>query len=167
MEQRITSVYIISPQTKAILLKERSYFRSIILEGNMQRRSLHKPEQIINNSCLLYGSTLDGRRKAVKRILKSSSKLPVPIIPEKGVYMLPTASIKNKSCVWLAYHHIDTYEKYKDQTYIKFFDGNDLLINISHNAFDMQYKRTSQLIVHMNRGFLFDQRSFRNRYFKF
>lgn len=160
MKQRITSVYIVSVKTKAIFWSEYTYYRSLILEDDVQRRSLHRPEQIIDYSCLLYGSTLEGRRMAVKDVLHSSSKLPIPVIPEQGVYMMPTASIKNKSNAWIAYHHIYRYEKKNSGTYVTFYDGSGCYVEISLNAFDLQYKRTSQLIVHLNRPVLFGQSRF-------
>lgn len=144
------SVYIISPKTKAIIAKDSAYYRSHILEENRERFTIHKPEQIIDHSCLVYGSTLEGRRKAVKDVLKSASKLPISVIPENGVFMIPTASIKSKGCVWVAYHHIDDYEQRDDKTYIAFRDQTGIYINTSENTFDSQYKRTSQVIVHLN-----------------
>lgn len=154
-DEGMRSVYIISPKTKAIMTKESAYYRAHILEENKENYSVHTPEQIIDYNCLLYGSTLKGRRGAVKDVLKSASKLPVPIIPDKGVFMIPTASTKNKDCVWVAYHHIDDYEQRNDRTFIAFHDGTGIYINTSVNTFDSQYKRTSQVIVHVNRGIIF------------
>ncbi|MEF2292916.1 competence protein [Virgibacillus dokdonensis] len=161
MKQRITSLYVISPHTKAIYRNEHSYYRSRIMEsGRAEKMSIHKPEQILDNSCLIYGSSLEGRRLAVKDILDSSSKLPVPVIPDKGVFMMPTASVKNKNNVWLTYHHIYGFEENKSGTYVTFFDGSGIQLDISMNTFDLQYKRTSQVIVHLNRTFLFGQSKF-------
>lgn len=154
-------VYIISLKTKAIIPKESAYYRSlIIIEGGKEIHSIHSPEQIIDNSCLLYGSTLKGRKDAVKDVLKSASKLPVPVNPALGIFMMPTASTKNKDCVWLAYHHIDDYEQRDDKTYIAFYDGTGIYINTSVSTFDSQYKRTSQIIVHVNRGVLFGKNTY-------
>lgn len=154
-----SSVYIITQQTKAILTKESAYYRSQILEVQRERNSIFRPEQIIDHTCLLYGSTLAGRRAAVKGILKINSKVPVPVIPGKGVYLLPTSSTKNKDCVWLSYYHIDNYEQRDDKTYIAFSDGTGLYVNISESTFDLQYKRTSQVIAKQNRSVFFGRRS--------
>ncbi|MFC4558035.1 competence protein ComK [Virgibacillus kekensis] len=154
-----TSVYIITQQTKAILTKESNYYRSRILEGQEERHSVFRPEQIIDHTCLLYGSTLEGRRAAVRDILKINSKVPVPVIPDKGVYMLPTSSTKNKDCVWLSYYHIEDYEQRDDKTYVAFTDGTGIYVNTSENTFDMQYKRTSQIIAKQNRSVFFGRRS--------
>lgn len=159
MEKTMRSVFIITQATKAIIAKDSAYYRSLILEGSNERHSLHRPEQVLDNSCLLYGSTLAGRRAAVQDVLKTNSKIPVPVIPGKGVYMLPTSSAKSKDCVWLSYYHIDFYEQRDNKTYVAFIDGSGLYVNTSVNTMDLQYKRTSQVIVNDNRAILFGRRT--------
>ncbi|RDW20574.1 competence protein ComK [Oceanobacillus chungangensis] len=149
------NVYLISQKTKAFLTDDSSYYRTVVIEGNSEQYSKYKPEQIIDNSCLIHGSTLEGRRGAVKEILKSMSKLPVPIAPMKGIYMFPTASTKNKDCVWLAFSHIKEYFLHDNRTYIAFHDGTGIYVNVSLSTIDSQYKRTSQVIVQLNRSILF------------
>ncbi|TFJ92228.1 competence protein ComK [Lentibacillus salicampi] len=166
MEGQFSSpVYIIGRQTKAIMTKESAYYRSRIIEVSRERHSVHSPERIIDHTCLLYGSTMEGRRKSMKDLLKLNSKIPVPAIPDKGVYMLPTSSIKNKDNVWLSFYHIEHFEQRDDKTYITFHDGTGLFINTSENAFDMQYKRTSQIIAKLNRPRIFGGRPFMWRQF--
>lgn len=143
-------VYIVSSKTQAIIAKDSDYYRARILEVNNEKLSIHKPEQIIDHSCLIYGSSLKGRRTSVKDILKSATKLPIPVIPDHGVYMIPTASVKNKHCVWVAYHHIDIYEQRDDKTYIMFKDHTGIYVNTSRETFDSQYKRACQVILHLN-----------------
>lgn len=160
MDKSMTSVFIITKATKAIIAKDSAYFRSLILEGAHEQHSLHRPEQILDNSCLIYGSSLDGRRTAAKNTLKIRSKIPVSVIPEKGVYMLPTSSTKNKDCVWFSYYHIDSYEQRDSKTYVAFTDGSGLYVNTSTSSFDLQYKRTSQVIVRQNRTLLFGRKNY-------
>src|SRR5699024_2614151 len=155
-----SSVYIIGQQTKAILTKDSAYYRSRILEVSRERHSVYSSEQIIDHTCLLYGSTLNGRREFVKDLLKLNSKIPVPVIPEKGVYMLPTASSRNRDNVWLSFYHIDQYEQRDDKTYVAFHDGTGIYVNTSEATFDMQYKRTSQIIAKLNRSVFFGNHPF-------
>lgn len=159
MDKSVTSVFIITRATKAIIAKDSTYYRSLILEGSKEQHSLHRPEQILDNSCLIYSSTLGGRRTAAKKILRSTSKIPIPVSPEKGLYMLPTSSTKNKDCVWFSYYHIDFYEQRENKTYVAFNDGSGLYVNTSLSSFDLQYKRTSQVIVKQNHGLLFGRRT--------
>ncbi|GGB52056.1 competence protein [Virgibacillus dakarensis] len=144
-------IYVITPQTKAILQKNSAYYRSRVLEIGRERSSIYRPEHILNHNCTINGATLSGRRAAVKHILKACSKLPIPVIPCKDVYMLPTASIKSRDCVWLSYYHVHYYEQRDNKTYVAFRDGSGLYVNASENAVDMQFKKASQVIAQMKR----------------
>ncbi|MBY7144698.1 competence protein ComK [Virgibacillus sp. NKC19-3] len=150
--------YIIEKQTKAIMTKNTTYYRTQILEGGKKRHSSYTLEHILDQSCIAFGSSLKGRKDAVKEILHSASKLPVPIDTDSGLYMLPTSSLKSNDCVWLAYHHIKFYEGRDDKTFIGFRDGTGIYVNASYNIIDMQHKRTSQLIIYFNREKIFGGR---------
>lgn len=158
MGKGIRPAYIISKKTKAIITKHSNYHRALILEeNNIEKLSIHKPEQIISNSCIVHGVTFAGRMPAVERILNTTIKLPIPISVAVGIYLIPTASLKNEDCVLIAYHQIDQYEERNGKTFISFYDGTGIYVNTSINSFDSQYKRTSQVIVHLNRGVLLGQ----------
>ncbi|WP_237566131.1 competence protein ComK [Oceanobacillus massiliensis] len=148
-------LYLIAKETKALMIADSSYYRTKVLEGSEEKLSIHWPEQIIDNSCILHGADLKGRKTAVKNILNSTSKLPIPIAPARGIFMFPTASIKKKDCIWLAFHHIKFYEQRGSQTYIGFYDETGVTVNASEKTVDSQYKRASQVIVHYNRRMLF------------
>jgi len=147
--------YIISPETKAMIKVDSPYYRTKIVEGRTEKLSVQWPEQIIDNSCLIHGADLKGRRKSAQIILESAFKLPIPIAPSFSIFMFPTASVKSKDCVWLAFHHIKFFEQRGNQTYIGFYDNTGIYVNASEKTIDTQYKRTSQLIVHFNRRTLF------------
>ncbi|GGJ91647.1 hypothetical protein GCM10007063_12820 [Lentibacillus kapialis] len=156
MAQNFSSpLYIITERTQAILREDSSYYQSRILEESNERNSVHRPDQIINNTCILNGSTLKGRRDSMKGLLKLNSKVPVPVVPEKGVYMLPTCASKNKNNVWISFYQINDFEQCDNRTYVSFHDGTGLFVNVSESAFDMQYKRTGEIIARMNRSFFF------------
>ncbi|ASK62120.1 competence protein [Virgibacillus phasianinus] len=147
---------VISQTTKAIIRNDSKIHPSLIMEETGEFRSIHKPEQILIKNCLMYGSSLHGRQTAAKQILKVNSKVPVVLSPELGLFLIPTSSTKGKDCVWLAYHHIDKYESCGDKkTYVTFKDGTGIYVNATVSTLDMQYKRTSQLIVHQRKSSLF------------
>lgn len=158
MEEARSSLYIICQKTKALMTKDATYYRTQIFEEGRkrQRHSRYNAEQLLDYNCLRFDSDIEGRKRAVERILRSNTKLPIPIDTIKGIYMLPTASVKNKNCVWLAYHHIRSYEQRDDKTFIDFYDDTGIYVNASVHTIDMQYKRTSQVIIHFNRVKLFE-----------
>lgn len=144
------AVYIISRKTKAIMTQDSPYYRSRILEIGQEKQSVHSPEQIIDHSCILYGATLKGRRDSAKKRLKLNNKVPVPVIPEAYVYMLPTCSSRSKENVWLSICQIKQFDQEDNGTYVTFYDGTGLYVSTSESSLDMQYKRTSELMVKLN-----------------
>ncbi|GAB3065780.1 competence protein ComK [Virgibacillus ainsalahensis] len=152
----VRAIYLINRKTKAIIFNDDGYHRSLILEVGKECYSMHRPEQILAHSCLHYGSDVEGRRKAVKNILKSIIKLPLPISTDGLIYMMPTASIRNKDCVWVGFHHIAFIEQRDQRGYIGFRDGSGIYVNATATSLDMQYKRTSQVIISLSLGRMFE-----------
>src|SRR5699024_2058071 len=142
----------------AIITRDTTYSRARILDRNKVRDVHYKPEEILRHNCLKHGVSLNGRRDSVKKILKIQSKVPVPVIPYSGVYLMPTASIKRKDCVWVSYYHVDFFEQRDEKTYIRFIDGTGLYVNTSAAKFDMQRKRTSELIAYDLRTIAFGKK---------
>lgn len=155
MKFRKRPIYEIRQRTKAIITKDSAYSRALILDRHKERLVTYRPEEILRNSCLKYGASLEGRKEHVRDMLKINSNVPIPVDPSKGVYMIPTASAKRQDCVWISYYHIAYYEQRDDRTYIGFTDGTGLYVNTSVNKFDMQFKRTSQVIAGFHRSFIF------------
>ncbi|MBD1221447.1 competence protein ComK [Virgibacillus halodenitrificans] len=156
-------LYMITNKTKAISLhKHSTHFRSSIIEAGSEEETscVFRPEQIIDQNCIIYGSTLKRRQIESKHILQLKNKLPVRIIPEKNIYMFPTASIKNEACIWVAYQHIRGCIERFNKTYILFKDGTDIPVEASHRSVDLQYIRTGQLVARQNDIRLFGNASF-------
>lgn len=151
----MSEIFIISRQTKVIATSESNYYRSDILDSKTVRQSIHPPEKILDDSCLLYGANLNGRRKAAAKLLQTNSKLPIAVNPNQGIYMIPTASSRKKDCIYVSYFHIKKYQAFDKKTRIHFVDGSCMVANTSVTSFDTQYKKTSQLIVHDHRDILF------------
>lgn len=143
--------YIISINTKAILNKDNAYYKSRVYEGNQIRNHVHKPEHILKHNCMLNGASLDGRKDYSKETLKSPVKLPIPVIPKMGIYMVPTSSPKSLDCIWISYYHVEKYEERDDKTYIYFRDGTGMYVNVSESTLHNQMIRTAQLIAQINR----------------
>lgn len=150
MIKRGSPNYIITRKTKAVMAKDHPYYRTIIYEEDRERYFNYSVKQIAEKSCQQYGLELEDRNRAAQEILHSSSKLPIPMHPAEGIFMIPTTSMKNPDCVLVAYHHILFFDQRDHKGYIGFRDGTGLYVNTSKGTLDTQYRRTSQLIVHLN-----------------
>lgn len=148
-------LYLITNNTKAIYLCDTGYYRSKILENDQELCSVRYPIALLHDSCIEYASSMEGREDAVEKILKTKSKLPVPVDPDNGIYMFPTLSKRNKDCVWLSYYHIDHYQQIDNRTLVTFTDGTSTYAKVSENVLDLQFKRTGQVIAQQHRDRLF------------
>lgn len=144
--------YIITEKTKAIMALDSHYYRSKILDENGEHRLVLSPEQLLKENCLYYGSSLKGRREAIKRNFGFMTKIPIVIDLKNGIFMFPTSSVRNTDCIWLNYYSIHHYEPQDNRTYILFKDGTSIFVNASYTIIDMQHKRMSQIIAQTMRN---------------
>lgn len=147
----MTANYIVSVHTKAILNTDNTYYKARIYEGSQMWNHIHKAENILQHNCMLNGASLSGRRNYAKETLQSPVKLPIPVNPKMGIFMVPTSSPKSMECVWTSYYHVDTYMESDGQTYIYFRDGTGMYVDVSVSAFHNQMMRTAHLIAQLNR----------------
>lgn len=140
-------IYKITRKTIALIHKNSNYYQTRIIERDLTKRSIFSMEQILDKSCISYGAGIIGRREAAKNILQTNINLPVSVGPTEGVYMFPTASRTNKNCVYLSYYHIKYYEQRDHKLYVGFHNGTGLYIKVSLHTFDIQIKKTAQLIA--------------------
>src|SRR5699024_5181905 len=97
--ENTNSIFAITQNTKAIITNQSDYFKTVILEGKYKHYSTHRAEKILDVNCIHFGSSLTGRRTAVRNLFKIYNKIPVSVNPLQGVYMMPTSSVKSKDCV--------------------------------------------------------------------
>lgn len=140
-------MYIINCETKVITFKQNEYYNTLIIDGSKKKYSVHHPMKIFEYNCSEYGGSLSGGIEIVQKILKSKTKLPIPIMPLMGIFMFPTTSDRKANCAWLAYYQIKKYEERDKMTYVYFKDNTGMYFNISYKQFDSQFKRTSQVIA--------------------
>jgi competence protein ComK len=149
--------YVLSRRTLAVIPRENHEYRTRILEQDSEINSKQSPIFLLNQTCIKYGSTFDGRRKSTRILLKTDKKIPIPVIPQLGVYMIPTAAAASKRCVWLSYYRIKEYKEHNEQTIIFFDDGSYLPIDTPKKSFQRQYFLAGQLVAQLNRELLFPE----------
>jgi len=95
---------------------------------------------LLNNACMRYASTLEGRMKAIKEIMNYYHKTPVLINPnEFGAF--PTLSYKDVECVWIFNHHFYVNELGNGMSQIVFDNGIHMTVNVSKNVLLKQQQR--------------------------
>lgn len=154
--------YIIHKRTSAMTMMDSKYFRTKIIETDNILYLKEDPLTIVKNSCEHYGYTLSVWNQLVKQTLRRSSKLPVPILPTKGLFFLPTTSYRNEHCAWISYYDIAHYMKKGNKLKIILENGHVIASNISLNQFKLQLKRTGIVIAYFYRLFYTTDYQFEN-----
>jgi len=146
--------YKINEKTQALMKVDENYYRTKIIEEDGIKYSPLSPLKILDENCIMNGASLEGRTQTVKEILNSKSKLPIPVLLQKGIYMFPTTSAKNSNCIWLSYYQIKQYVQNGKQALVYLSDDKSIDVKTSWNQLDSQIKRTSQVIAYFHRLFL-------------
>ncbi len=139
-----------------IINENNGYYRTRIIETKNEFYSKYSPLQIIDFNCVEYGASFKGRCKTVHRILNSKSKIPIPIHPKGGIFFLPTVSMKNDNFVLISFFHVKEYVGIEKETYVTFENDMGYYITTSVRQFDLQMKRTSQVITYFLRLYFLD-----------
>lgn len=146
-ETNILFDYVVNEDTIAIMPGLHTDYDVVVLERD-QQLFVRKPAlHIIQESCLEYGVSYDGLKKAVKYHTSFRQKLPIPVSIAKDVYMFPTHATTNHLCGWLSLRHITqifpTHKPTRNSTstWVRLADGKKLTIQQSYHTMTEQLSR--------------------------
>ena len=136
--------YEINSDTLAIIPLSSSVSKVIEFENTLEINNSTK--NIIDNSCRYFGSSYKGRFEGTKNILGVNYKAPIIIEETKPLIFFPTSSPRFDECIWLCLNNIENYYRNNNKSsYIKFKNGDKLLLDISYASLDSQILRASRL----------------------
>lgn len=138
--------YIINNKTNYLLFDGKN---TIINEnGNDLILINNRIDEILNNSCIFYGSTLIGRKTAAKRLISSRYKMPILINEVNNLLFFP---VKNKSeIIWFNFSRVVDFKKYNEVIKVIFKDNYYKRFNISWSIFNNQILKSSRLLYVFN-----------------
>ena len=135
--------YEINDETLAILPFEMGKSRVIETHGELIVNKT--PMEIIENSCLYFGSTYDGRHNATKYLLGISYKSPIIIEESRNIIFFPTNSPRQYDCCWISLKNIIDYKRRNNNSIVCFDNGKQILLDISYGSLDNQILRATRL----------------------
>ncbi|WP_221563528.1 competence protein ComK [Alkalihalobacillus sp. TS-13] len=100
--------YLINGETMVILPHFDAFgnLHSLVIESERELIVKQKPIEIMKDSCLYYGSSLQGRVDGAIHVTKFSRMVPIMICNRAGIFFFPTQSSKSESCIWIAHSHV-------------------------------------------------------------
>lgn len=107
-------------------------------KGNMVKK-------LLNYNCILYGSSLNGRKKASQIALKSKYKLPV-VVSEKDKLLFFPINEEGKE-VWINYDMVKDLKKEGLKVKVEFKNGDIKIFNVKFTIFNNMIMKSSRLWV--------------------
>ncbi len=104
-----------------------------------------KENDILNDSCIYYGSTLKGRIVSCKRLINTNYKVPILISEKNNLLFFYIKD--NDNVYWFNFLSIKSYHKVENKILVIFNNGQRLLLNVSYTIFHNQILRCSRLMV--------------------
>lgn len=104
-----------------------------------------KLEDILNDSCIYYGSTLRGRIISSKQFIGTNYKVPILVSEKNNLLFFYIKD--NDSIYWFNFLSIKSYHKVENKILVIFNNGQRLLLNVSYTIFHNQILRCSRLMV--------------------
>lgn len=136
--------YEVSKGTLAIMPNEEE--KSLVLEDTERYLVDQTPYEIMESSCLYFGSSYRGRKEGAKNILGAEYKVPILVDDADNLILFPTASPYSQDCVWVSLNHIKNVEKIDSVNTKIIFDNNkEIVVPVSYRSIENQVSRASRL----------------------
>lgn len=104
-----------------------------LVKGNFIR-------SILNKSCIFYGSSLEGRLKGSKELLKCRYKLPIIISEINKILFFPV-----NNYLWINFYMIESFVKKENRTILTFKNGYKRSIFATYRVINNQMLKCSRL----------------------
>lgn len=136
--------YEFSKGTLAIVPNEKS--TSLVYEDKERYLVNQTPYEIMEDSCLYFGSTYNGRKEGAKNILGAEYKVPIIVNEADNLIAFPTTSPLSSDCIWISLNHLKNYEKLDNfNTKIVFDNDKEIIVPNSFRSIENQVSRASRL----------------------
>ena len=102
--------------------------------------------KIIEDSCLFFGCSYEGRKEGIKSLLNIDMKIPIVIEDTRNIIFFPISSCIREDSVWISYQNLIKYAKYNDiSTTLYFKDSIKINVGCKYCLIDNQVIRCIKL----------------------
>lgn len=134
--------YEINCETLALIaLKDKTE----ILEENNRFIVDKSVNEIMEESCAYFGSSLSGRQKGTEKLIGIHYKAPIIVEESREIIFFPTTSPRNVECSWISLQKINHYYRNGNQMIVEFKNGCKINLAISYGILDNQILRATRL----------------------
>lgn len=102
-------------------------------------------KKIIEENCIYYGSTYEGRRRGTYELIGITHKSPILISNQSNMVFFPTCSPRIKECGWISLSNVEDYSSYEHDSIIRFSNNLKLQIPVSSKIINNQVLKSTRL----------------------
>ena len=125
--------YEINKGTLAIMPNENE--SSLVYEDEDRFLIEQSPFQIMEESCMYFGSTYEGRKESARSILGAEYKVPVIVEDTDNLIVFPTTSPKSDDCIWISLKRVKNFERIDNSNTKVIFDNNkEIIVPVSYRT---------------------------------
>lgn len=106
--------------------------------------------EIMEDSCSYFGSSLKGRKQGTANLIGVSYKAPIIVEESNNIIFFPTKSSKINSCSWIRLSKILRYYRRNDKLIIEFQNGDRIPFNTTYSIINNQVLRATRLEAVLN-----------------
>ncbi len=137
--------YYINSETLMILPESNEATRIYELNGDFLINK--NTMDLIDESCMFFGSNYQGRYLGSKSLLKMNYKLPIIVDEHREIIFFPSSSPRQNDCHWISLNNIENYFKNDKTITINFKNGMKYNLNMSYGSFENQVFRATMLAM--------------------
>lgn len=101
--------------------------------------------EIMEDSCAYFGSSLTGRQIGTNNLIGVTHKSPVIVEESREIIFFPTCSPRLTKCSWISLNNIEKYYSDGKNVIIEFKNGQKLRLNMTYGIIDNQILRATRL----------------------
>jgi competence protein ComK len=145
---QVLNDYIIHEYTMGILpyYSDHGELYSIVLEQYRVVKVALSPIKIMNDSCIFYGSDMDGRKASAHSIFAGKKMMPVLVSEKYKLCMIPVCSPYKPKCVWIAYQHVLDVIDDNGQALILFTNHNKAKVELTKRTLQTKLGVAARLV---------------------
>ena len=143
MKKIMKDTYEINEETLALIPISEN--KVLVYEADDSFELDNNATSIMEDSCLYFGSSLDGRKCGTKSLIGVSYKAPIIVEETKELIFFPTASSRKSETSWISLKNLKDYYRDEEGIVIVFHNGQKLTLDVSYGVIDNQILRATRL----------------------
>ncbi len=116
-----------------------------VVEKSDEYKVFSSAYDVMDHSCMYFGSSMDGRLSGSKNVLGSIYKVPIVVEESMSIIFFPTSSVNSSKNIWISVNNIVSYEKFGKKTRIFFRNNKDFIVDIPYYSVKNQVVRCAML----------------------